>query len=184
MVTQKRADFELFKQIVFIKANNRRLSLENFQNILGLRANLNLGQSEKLQNAFPNILQVPRPLFTNQILLTFYITQHSRDTLLMESLIRYLNCGQVLKRSSQSAVDFKVGRFVDITSKVIPFLQKYPLQSVKQKDFLDWVEASFLIGNKEHLTIKGLEKINIIKDGMNKKKRKIRFSIRAKLLWI
>jgi hypothetical protein len=59
----------------------------------------------------------------------------------MESLIRYLNCGQVLKRSSQSAVDFKVGRFVDITSKVIPkleaFLQKYPLQSVKQKDFLD-----------------------------------------------
>lgn len=73
LVTKKRADFELFKQIVFIKANNRRLFLENFQNILGLRANLNLGQSEKLQNActqlrcaHPNIIQVPRPLFTLQ----------------------------------------------------------------------------------------------------------------------
>jgi LAGLIDADG endonuclease len=55
----------------------------------------------------------------------------------MESIIKYLDCGQVLKRSSASAVDFKVGRFDDITAKVIPFLQKYPLQSVKQKDYQD-----------------------------------------------
>lgn len=45
-----------------------------------------------------------------------------------------------------------------------------PLQSVKQKDFQDWVEASILIGNKEHLTAKGLENIKIIKNGMNKKR--------------
>jgi hypothetical protein len=42
LLTQKRADFELFKQIVSIKANNRHLSLENFrgwlQKILSLRA--------------------------------------------------------------------------------------------------------------------------------------------------
>lgn len=117
---------------------------------------MNLGLSEKLQNAFPNLIKVPRPFFTlqeipdpqwligfidgegcfiintqnsistvsgrvlNKVWLTFYITQHSRDTLLMESIIRYLNCGQVLKISTQSAVDFKVGRFEDITSKVIP----------------------------------------------------------------
>jgi hypothetical protein len=66
LLTQKRADFELFKQIVSIKANNRRLSLENFQKILSLRANLNLGSSEKLQSAFPDILSVPRPVFTLQ----------------------------------------------------------------------------------------------------------------------
>lgn len=66
LITQKRSDFELFKQIVFIKVNNRRLSLENFQRILSLRANLNKGWSEKLQNAFPNILPVPRPVFTLQ----------------------------------------------------------------------------------------------------------------------
>lgn len=49
-----------------------------------------------------------------------------------------------------------------------------PLQSVKQKDFQYWVEASILIGNKEHLTAKGLENIKIIKNGMNKKKNKLR----------
>lgn len=171
---------------------------------------MNLGWSEKLQNAFPNILPVPRPVFTlkeipdpwwligfidgegcffiniqncissvdertyNKVWLTFYITQHTRDTLLMESIIKYLDCGQVVKRSSTAVVEhlFKVGRFDNIANKVIPFLQKYPLQSVKQKDYQDWVEASILIGNKEHLTAKGLEKINIIKDGMNKKRAK------------
>ena len=94
-------------------------------------------------------------------------------------------------------MDFKVGRFDNITSKVIPpeppphffFLRSSskkakkkkkkkknwsPLQSVKQKDFQYWVEASILIGNKEHLTAKGLENIKIIKNGMNKKKNKLR----------
>ena len=38
--------------------------------------------------------------------LTLFITQHSRDVLLMESIIKYLDCGQVLKKSSISVVDF------------------------------------------------------------------------------
>jgi LAGLIDADG endonuclease len=64
LLTQKRADFELFKQIVYIKANNRILSLDNFQEILSLRVNLNKGTSEKLKHAFPNIIQTPRPVFS------------------------------------------------------------------------------------------------------------------------
>lgn len=39
LITQKRSDFELFKEIVSIKANNRHLSLENLNRILSLRAN-------------------------------------------------------------------------------------------------------------------------------------------------
>jgi hypothetical protein len=88
----------------------------------------------------------------------------------MESIVKYLDCGKVFNRSSQAAVDFKVMKFVEIMGKIIPFLQKYPLQSAKHANFLDWVEASNLIANKEHLTAKGLEKINIIKAGMNKKR--------------
>ena len=85
---------------------------------------------------------------------------------------KYLDCGQVLKRGNQLAVDFKVGNFDNIINKIIPFLQKYPLQSVKKKDYLDWFEASVLINNKEHLTAEGLEKIKRLKDGMNKKREK------------
>jgi len=66
LITQKKADFELFKQIVFIKANNRHLSLENFKKILGLRVNLNSGISEKLKEAFPDIIPILKPFVTLQ----------------------------------------------------------------------------------------------------------------------
>ncbi len=206
LITQKRSDFELFKEIVSIKANNRHLSLENFNRILSLRANLNNGWSEKLQKAFPNIVPVDRPLFTIQeipnpwwlagfidgegcfiiniqesissvdgsinykVWLTFYITQHVRDAILMGSIVKYLDCGQLVKKSNQMAVDFKVGKLENILSKVIPFLQKYPLQSAKFRDFKDWVEASVLIRDKEHFTENGINKLKSIKNGMNKKR--------------
>ncbi len=66
LLTQKRSDFELFKQIVLIKANNRKLSQEQFEKILAYRANLNTGSSEELKNAFPNVCPVPRPFFALQ----------------------------------------------------------------------------------------------------------------------
>lgn len=57
----------------------------------------------------------------------------------MESIVKYLNCGKVFKISSQPAVDFKVIKFDEVIGKLFPFLQKYPLQSVKYANFLDWV---------------------------------------------
>lgn len=97
---------------------------------------------------------------------TFQITQHSRDTFFMQSIIKYLNCGRVQNRKSEKAVDFLVYRLLDI-NKVITFLEKYPLQSVKQKDYKDFCIAAKLIENKPHLTIKGIEKIKMIQKGMN-----------------
>jgi len=88
----------------------------------------------------------------------------------MKSIIKYLNCGRLKNRNSEPAVDFLVNRYTDIKTKVISFLEQYPLQSVKQKDFKDFCKAAEIIGNKEHLTLKGMEKIKIIKAGMNKKR--------------
>lgn len=88
----------------------------------------------------------------------------------MESIIKYLNCGRVRNRNSTPTVDFLVNNYVDINTKVISFLEKYPLQIVKQMDFKDFCIATEIIGNKQHLTLEGLTKIKIIKDGMNKKR--------------
>lgn len=209
LITQKKSDFELFKQIVFIKAKNRSLCLEEFKEILSLKVNLNKGFSstaQKLMKAYPDVLPVPRPKVKLQeiphpqwltgfidgegcfiiniqewissvngnvkwkVWLTMFITQHSRDISIMENIVKYLDCGQVLIRSNQPAVDYKVGRLDNIITKVIPFLQKYPLQSVKEMNLKNWVEASLLILNKEHLTEGGIEKIKIIKNSMNKNK--------------
>jgi len=204
LITQKRVDFELFKQIVFIKANNKILSPEDFELILKLKANLNKGFTEKLIESFPHIICEPKPIFTNQVIphpqwltglidgegcfiiksqagtssdkntsyvgLTFSITQSIRDNLLLENIIKYLNCGYLVKKSCQTVIDLKVGKLDDILTNILPFLKEYPLQSVKQHEFQDWVKACIIIKNKEHLTPEGIEKILKIKNGMNKKR--------------
>jgi hypothetical protein len=62
LITQKRADFEIFKKIVLILANVRGLDMENFYKILNLKVNHN-SISEELLNTFPNITPIPRPEF-------------------------------------------------------------------------------------------------------------------------
>ena len=50
--------------------------------------------------------------------LKFQITQHIREVKLMESIVMYLNCGRISKRSN--VVDFIVMKFSDIELNIIP----------------------------------------------------------------
>ena len=68
-------------------------------------------------------------------MLRFIITQHGRDEQLMRSLVKYLDCGNIIKNGN--AFDFRVTKFNDIQNKIIPFFQKYPIQGVKALDFDD-----------------------------------------------
>ena len=47
----------------------------------------------------------------------------------MKILIVYFDCGNIYKRGE--VMDFKVTKFYDITNKIIPFFQKYPILGVK-----------------------------------------------------
>jgi hypothetical protein len=61
LITQKQIDFELFKKIVVLVSQKQHLTPEGLNRILGLRAAMNLGLSEKLRTAFPNIPRITRP---------------------------------------------------------------------------------------------------------------------------
>jgi hypothetical protein len=56
-----------------------------------------------------------------QLQLVFEIAQHSRDLILMQSLINFLDCGNVTVRSNKLACYFKISKFSDLHDKVIPF---------------------------------------------------------------
>ena len=104
-----------------------------------------------------------------QILLRFTLSQHYRDKQLMESLIKYLNCGNIEKVSTRSGiVTFVVYKFHDIFEKIIPFFQKYQIIGIKSEDFKDFFLVAYLMKEKKHLTKEGLDKIKKIKAGMNK----------------
>jgi len=90
-----------------------------------------------------------------------------RDESLMRSLILYLGCGEVYKKTSKDAVDFMVTGFSDQTNKIIPFLDQYPILGKKSSEFKDFSTIAELMKDKKHLTQEGLEEILKIKSGMN-----------------
>lgn len=66
LITEKQADFELFKKAFDLQLNKLHLTPEGLKKIVAIKASLNLGLSENLIGAFPNLALVERPLIHNQ----------------------------------------------------------------------------------------------------------------------
>jgi LAGLIDADG endonuclease len=200
LITQKLADYLLFRQAFELIKNKEHLTPEGLNKLVSIRASMNKGLSDHLKVALPYVTLAQRPLVklplqierqwlagfaegeacfsitinTSKshklgfvVYLRFRITQHSRDVLLIDSLVNSFGCGKVEQDPRGSAVTFVVQKISDITEKIIPFFDKYPLQGIKAKDFEDFKKAANLMQSKAHLTKEGLEQIRIIKSGMN-----------------
>ena len=98
--------------------------------------------------------------------LSFIITQHMRDNLLLSGFINLLECGKIVKRNGE-ACDFKVNRINDLNVKIIPFLSNHPLQGSKRVDYEWFKQAVNIVMCKKHLTKMGLDEIRKIKNNMN-----------------
>jgi len=118
---------------------------------------------EKMSNAASTLS------ISYKVWLHFQITQHSRDTLLMERIVTYLGCGSVKKRNND-AVDFKLNKFELLNNIIIPFFLKNPLQSAKILDFQSFIEAARIIESKpsRQWTTEQFNKIKNIQSIMNK----------------
>ena len=79
--------------------------------------------------------------------LEFAIVQHSRDSQLLISFIKYLDCGHVNKYRDSSK--FRVRKFDDLTNKIIPLFKKYNLEVIKNKDFSDFCKVAELMKEKK-----------------------------------
>ena len=65
LLTQKRADYELFKRILVIMDKREHLSKSGFEEIISIRSSLNLGLSENIREQFPDNVPSIRPLVEN-----------------------------------------------------------------------------------------------------------------------
>jgi LAGLIDADG endonuclease len=103
--------------------------------------------------------------------LRFNLTQHSRDTQLMKSLVDYLGCGRyVTAPLGYNHGEFIVSNLSDITKIIIPFFKKYPIKGNKSRDFSDFCKAAQIMENKAHLTSEGLDQIRLINSSMNNRR--------------
>lgn len=202
LMTQKRADFEIFVKIIEIMVKKYHLTSDGLQDIVNLKASLNLGLNDTLKAFFPNykalykphvsLINIPNPFwlvgfFEGEacfyvsiyksprsktgfaVQLVFKVTQHNRDAELLKLILEYLSCGRVEYRKGK-ACDYTVTSFSDITSKIIPLFNTYPLLGSKALNFNDFKKVVEMMQNKEHLTEKGINDIRIIKENMNTKR--------------
>jgi hypothetical protein len=59
--TKKYADFLLFKKAIAIVSNKEHLTMIGLTKLINIRATLNKGLPERLNDVFTNIIPVPRP---------------------------------------------------------------------------------------------------------------------------
>jgi hypothetical protein len=55
----------------------------------------------------------------------------------MESIIKYLGSGKIYKYPGKLAVYIMIVKYTDITEKIIPFFNKYPIDGIKLNDYQD-----------------------------------------------
>lgn len=198
LITQKLADYLLFKSAFEIIKNKQHLTETGFKDILAIKASINKGLSLPLKEAFPNITPFLRPSVNNttvkdpdwlagfttaegcfmvrvldnprtQVLLSFKLTQHIRDERLFRSLVDYLDCGKIYV--DERSVSFIVTKYSDITDKILPLFDKYPIQGIKRLNYLDFYKVWQLMKSNLHLTVDGVKHIRKIKSGMNRNRR-------------
>ncbi len=168
------------------------LTTSGLQEIIKLRASLNLGLSDELKAAFPKIIPANKPKVENQIIphpqwvtgfstgegcfsvgfsndrfkyLSFKLTQHSRDEQLMMSFIKFWGCGYYYPDEGRG--EFKVQNFPAIKEIIIPFFKQNPILGVKALDFQDWCLIASLVEAGKHKTEEGTGEIRKIKARMN-----------------
>lgn len=201
LITQKYADYLLFREAYLLIKNKEHLSEQGVRKFVSIKASVNLGLSPELESAFPGIMPAIRPGLDNQkiykdwmrgfasaegcfaVIFPKSLSSKSVKVQLVFQLTQHSR-DEKLMRSFIDYFDcgsvykdannfvFRVSKIADIDSKIIPFFQKYPILGAKKEDFQDFCRITAMVKNKKHLTVEGLEEIRQIKAGMNRGRSK------------
>ena len=109
----------------------------------------------------------------------FYVKLAESDRHLLQKLKTTFGCGEIYiqrdsRKNHKTCYRYEVNTRRDINEVVIPFFEKNPLRSQKQKDFEVFRDVASIISRNEHKTFKGLEKVQQLKAKMNIGARRVR----------
>ena len=107
--------------------------------------------------------------------LNFFIKVKQRDKEILEKVRDTLDCGAVYfqhetRVNHTQCYRYTVNSHRDIFGKIIPFFQKYPLQTnSKQRTFRIFCAIAELVRKGEHHIKEGIERIQQLKKEMNRR---------------
>lgn len=109
----------------------------------------------------------------------FYIKLREEEKGLLEKVKEAFGCGAVYvqkesRTNHSQCYRFEVNAKRDIYNVVIPFFEKHPLQSRKQRNFEIFKEIALMVKRNEHKTVEGFKKIRSLKSQMNIGARRMR----------
>lgn len=108
-----------------------------------------------------------------EVRLLFEIELREDDKEILERVKKTLGCGNIyyLKyeryKKWRPHYKYKVSNLKDISEKIIPFFQKYPLQAKKKHSFTIFTKVAGLMKEKRHLNKQGIEEIRGIRDSLD-----------------
>lgn len=89
-----------------------------------------------------------------------HVTQSAHSIQLLQSFRDYFDCGVVkVDNKLTNSTKRRIRSYKDISNKIIPFLDKYPLLTSKYLNYQTFKKAIDLMNNGEHLTSEGMSKI-------------------------
>ena len=193
LITQKLADYMLWRQVVIMMLRKENLTQEDLQAIVNIRASINLGLSDQLKAAFSNTVPVKRAVVVNQVIrdphwvvgftsaegclfvnIFNVTTKVGVAVQLIFQLTQHCRDKQLMVSlikyldcgnvfKNRETVNLIETKFENLNNKIIPFFQKYQILGIKYEDFKDFCLVAYLMKEKKHLTEEGLVLLKIRK---------------------
>lgn len=110
-----------------------------------------------------------------QIAHTFAVVQGEKSLSSLKKVRKFFGVGNIYinrrhDNHKENLYRYSVSKREDLIDVIVPFFQKYKLQTSKKDDFYLFVKCIKLINEQKHLTREGAIKIALLSEKMNHKK--------------
>ena len=103
---------------------------------------------------------------------SFSVSQNFDRAQILELFQQSFACGTIRPDRSDRTLKFEVRSVPELVRSVIPHFRRYPMLSVKQRDFEVFAEICAMMSRGEHLTATGFSQIAVLAGEINRSGKK------------
>jgi hypothetical protein len=103
---------------------------------------------------------------------SFSLSLNERDRELLGDLQTYFGCGWIRESRSDRTLKYEARSVQDLTDRIIPHFEAYPLRGAKRRSFEGFAEVCQMVGQGDHLRSEGMAEIVRIAYEINLGKRR------------